>query len=397
MAEKEKKPASWTLDLGSEGFAGVTFSKRNDVKYGIRPMPYYEIDGDLEILNEIKNQLFKYGINSTLMENKYFNSLQVVGIDNCLTLCDILGMDDGWSQSLKAEFKNGKHLTPDGIKKLHIKFGKKSLLSYEEVCAIVDAAREKHLNEILKKIFAKERRLHLLPLFDKQYNEVDVAKTSCMQCGKIGVKIYFVGRYPRKDNTFFLCDECFDKLDKPFPKAVVEQTRKKIYHLHNKALIKKHLQPKELCEVCGQYKACHVYGIKDDGDDSQNISLCTNCRAEWYERGHLYRPESVLEDIISYVLYEEFPEYFYIKKQVGKLIPDFVFPEQKKVIEVFGCYWHACPIHFPEREIKQELTYEYRARYFAEQGYETLVIWEHDFEHEDLLIQHIRNFFLIGA
>jgi len=202
----------WELTLTNDGFSGITFSKRKDVKYGVRPIPYFEIDGDLEILKEIKNHLFKYGINSTLSETKYFNALQVIGIDNCIILAERLGISDGWADSLRNEFKKGTHLTEKGIKKLFIEFGQKSLLTYDDVCEIIDAAKTRRLNETMKKIFERKARLKLLPEYDNLYKQYDTKNTRCVSCREKGVKIYFIGKYPRPETTFFLCDNCARKL-----------------------------------------------------------------------------------------------------------------------------------------------------------------------------------------
>ncbi len=35
------------------------------------------------------------------------------------------------------------------------------------------------------------------------------------------------------------------------------------------------------------------------------------------------------------------------KLAVGGLIPDFVHKTGKEVLEVLGCYYHSCPVHFP--------------------------------------------------
>lgn len=203
---KQKK--HWAVVLTNNGFSGVTFCKRPDVKYGLRPIPYYEIDGDLELLKEIKNHLFKYGINSTLTEAKYFNALQVIGIGNCLVLSEVIGVNDKWANSLREEFQEGTHLTEKGIKKLFIKFGQKSLLTYNDVCKILDAAKVQHLNETMKKIFEKKVHLKLLPVYDSLYKLYDVENIRCYHCNKLGVNIYFIGKYPRPDTTFFLCEDC---------------------------------------------------------------------------------------------------------------------------------------------------------------------------------------------
>ena len=197
----------WALTLGNQGFTGVTFARRPDVKLGLRPIPYYEIDGDLELLKEIKNHLFKYGINATLTETKYFNALQIMGLNNCLILAEVIGIDDNWADSLHDEFQKGTHRTEKGIKKLFIEFGSKSLLTYDDVCIIIDAAKVNRLNEVIKKIVEGKKKLTLLPLYDGRYNQK--IEQSCMRCGaQEDIKIYFIGKYPREDNIFLLCDEC---------------------------------------------------------------------------------------------------------------------------------------------------------------------------------------------
>lgn len=70
----------------------------------------------------------------------------------------------------------------------------------------------------------------------------------------------------------------------------------------------------------------------------------------------------------------EFPELVYVgdgKSQLPGdfrgLIPDFLVPESRKVIELFGDYWHAG--EDPELRIR-------KIRAF---GYEAIVVWESDF------------------
>ena len=197
------------MELVENGFSGVTFSRRTDVKYGMRPMPYYEIDGDLELLTEIKNQLFMHGINATLSETKYFNALQINGIQNCLTLCELIGIKDGWHDSLRSDFIKGSHLTPAGIKHLYVQFGKKTKLSYEELCDIIDEAQSQRLNTILMKIYDQKKKLTMLPPYDPLYDQFDLQTIPCTKCGNHGdILIYFYGKYPKPSNLFFLCNNC---------------------------------------------------------------------------------------------------------------------------------------------------------------------------------------------
>jgi len=142
----------WAIVLKENGFSGVTFAKRPDVRYGVRPTPYYQIDGPLELLEKIKEGLDEHGIRCTINKTKYFNSLEIFGIKNCIELCDAVGIRDNWYNSLRDDFNKKKHLDPDGIKELHHKFGQKSRLSYDDVCKIVDAAKGDKLRERLEEI-----------------------------------------------------------------------------------------------------------------------------------------------------------------------------------------------------------------------------------------------------
>lgn len=198
----------WALTLREKGFSGITFSRRSDVKLGLRPVPYFEVDGDLDLLVKIKNSLFERGINSTITEAKYFNSLHVTGVGNCIVLSEILNINDNWANSLRDDFQKGTHLTEKGIKKLFFKFGKKSLLTYDDVCVIIDAAKGKRLDETLQQIFENQKHLKRLPEYDDLYKKYNINKEQCMCCNAPQPKIYFIGKYPRAGNIFLLCDAC---------------------------------------------------------------------------------------------------------------------------------------------------------------------------------------------
>lgn len=65
---------------------------------------------------------------------------------------------------------------------------------------------------------------------------------------------------------------------------------------------------------------------------------------------------------------------------VGGLLPDFVnINGQKKLIEMFGDYWHGT-----ERTgVSNEQHCKERIAHFAEYGYQTLIIWEHELNNLD--------------
>jgi len=76
--------------------------------------------------------------------------------------------------------------------------------------------------------------------------------------------------------------------------------------------------------------------------------------------------------------------------------PDFMNTNgKKKIIEVFGCYWHACPIcklkktsDLREAFVRMDM----RARTYAEYGYDTLFVWEHELKNFSRLKKRIRRF-----
>ena len=66
------------------------------------------------------------------------------------------------------------------------------------------------------------------------------------------------------------------------------------------------------------------------------------------------------------------------KTTVGGLVPDFVHRTRKEVLEVFGCYYHACPIHFPNAPMGPKTSPSYRESVYAASGYKMQFLWEHD-------------------
>lgn len=121
--------------------------------------------------------------------------------------------------------------------------------------------------------------------------------------------------------------------------------------------------------------------------------LCASCRVK---RGDYFLPfiginksEVKLQEIIDKL----FPnEYKYVGDQQFVLdgrCPDFVnINGQKKIIELFGDYWHG-----EERTgVSNERHEQERVERFAQFGFQTLVIWEHELKDVDLIVEKIVNF-----
>lgn len=63
---------------------------------------------------------------------------------------------------------------------------------------------------------------------------------------------------------------------------------------------------------------------------------------------------------------------------IGGLIPDFVHRTRKVVLEVLGCYFHSCPVHFPNVRMERTASISYRESVYKKNGYEVRFLWEHD-------------------
>ena len=65
--------------------------------------------------------------------------------------------------------------------------------------------------------------------------------------------------------------------------------------------------------------------------------------------------------------------------------PDFINKDEQLIVEFFGDYWHR---NNTQDQIKQ------RVDLFKSQGYETLIIWEHELKDRSQLENKLRKFIL---
>lgn len=73
---------------------------------------------------------------------------------------------------------------------------------------------------------------------------------------------------------------------------------------------------------------------------------------------------------------------------VGGLNPDFIDMENKKIVEIFGDYWHD-----PEqREVPFWSTEWGRKQALGQYGYDVLIIWEHELDDEKEVLEKVRRF-----
>lgn len=98
------------------------------------------------------------------------------------------------------------------------------------------------------------------------------------------------------------------------------------------------------------------------------------------------RPELLVKDIIdSLGLYFKYvgDGSFWIR---GKN-PDFINVPDKKIIEVFGCYYHGCISCAIPNSLENDLAG--RMEHYKKYGYKMLVLWEHEMPNVDLIIAKI--------
>ena len=97
------------------------------------------------------------------------------------------------------------------------------------------------------------------------------------------------------------------------------------------------------------------------------------------------KPETFLIELLQKLFPDQWKYVGDFKQWINGKNPDFIHVEQKKIIEMFGDYWHG------ERKIgiSNEQHEQERINVFAKEGYETLIIWEHELNH---LVKKIMRF-----
>jgi len=105
--------------------------------------------------------------------------------------------------------------------------------------------------------------------------------------------------------------------------------------------------------------------------------------------------QNKLEKCLGTILQKLFPNQWkfvgdgrFKKYILGGGCPDFVHVDQKKIIELFGGWWHG-----EERTgVPNEQHGQERVDLFAKFGYQTLIIWEYELRGRRLLEKKLQNF-----
>lgn len=97
------------------------------------------------------------------------------------------------------------------------------------------------------------------------------------------------------------------------------------------------------------------------------------------------KPERFLAKLLSSILPNEYKFVGDGKIVIDGLCPDFINNNgQKKIIELYGDYWHNLSKH--------KKTDKQRIKRYAKYGYKTLIIWEKELKNIDVIKEKILNF-----
>lgn len=166
------------------------------------------------------------------------------------------------------------------------------------------------------------------------------------------------------------------------------KTYEQIYGVEKAKLLREDLSKKQLGEKH------RLYGKKQLEITRKKISdkVKQNWRNEEIAKKMMngQRPNGK-ELYLDFLLQNHFPdEWKYVgdgQVIIGGLCPDFINVNGKKlIIELFGDYWHNI------KNMKYHRTEHGRIEVFLEYGYSTLIIWEHELEDENKVIEKIKHF-----
>ena len=183
-----------------------------------------------------------------------------------------------------------------------------------------------------------------------------------------------------------------------------------------------HFKGRTYEEICGKKKATQLLEQRSEQlkqqhkNDPEFHSTClTVLRDLWeHERefmienarlagatSHLKNPkkQSASEKKLDAFLQRNFAnEFMYVGDgvkgvQLGFRTPDFIsINGKKKVIELYGCWWHNCKQCFPGKKRKDHKYDSVMHKEYGDLGYDCLIIWEHEMENIVSLENKIKTF-----
>ena len=164
-----------------------------------------------------------------------------------------------------------------------------------------------------------------------------------------------------------------------FGKLVTEESRRKMNISHGGNGLFKH--ERKRCIDCNKrinYRA----------------TRCPSCSVKEQHRNNIFnynrspnKPESLLNFLLTIILPKEYKYVGNDKIVIDTFNPDFINCNgQKKIIEMYGDYWHKRD-EVVERDKR-------RLKAYKEYGYETLIIWEKELKDPEMVIAKLMEFSL---
>ena len=154
---------------------------------------------------------------------------------------------------------------------------------------------------------------------------------------------------------------------------------------HNKAMQgKKHTDKSKY-----KNKIAHL-GKKATIKAKENMSIAQIKRM--LKQNKISKPEKELISLLDNNLSKEYQYVGNGQIIIGKFCPDFInINGQKKIIELFGCYWHKCKkCKFGNKKILPKDIG--RLETYKKYGYKTLIIWEHELKDIKRVIIKLKKF-----
>lgn len=151
---------------------------------------------------------------------------------------------------------------------------------------------------------------------------------------------------------------------------------------------------KHYCKICGKKISYRAY--------KYGKGRCRSCASKYKWQDKIFRektlkasfegrkispnkPEKLLNKLLKKVLSKEYKFVGDGKVILGGFCPDFINVNgQKKIIELYGDYWHNLP-DWTERDKRRLIAYN-------KFGYKTLIIWEHELKNLNKVKNKIRKF-----
>lgn len=188
-----------------------------------------------------------------------------------------------------------------------------------------------------------------------------------------------------------------------FGNKALAEIEKRVKHLRGKTYEDIHglvraLELKELRKVQAKHKSNlpEISYLKTLWKEERKKMMLVAKKAGIASNSQYFGKRSKAEDKLESILDEICPGEFKYNGTgdlgaIGYRLPDFVNVNgKKKVIELFGCYWHSCPICGFDK-IKKKNDKRIHQDY-AKLGYDCLVIWEHELKDKSLLTDKIKTF-----